>query len=636
MATDLVTVSPTYNGDSVLLTAGLIVRLAGANNNVVRAQSDSAAHVQGVNGVVISGSAAPTGAVLVVCTGRETIQMESGLTPAAGDTVYVSPTIAGKGTNVLPANVSAIGTIADISNYARLGTVEVDVNISAVTPASVSGVSSVSTQKPGDSVVPNVGAVVIEGGGWARAANITALATLGAANFPIGNSWCWVDSVGAWFSLQTSALTTTPTTVISASGLAGAQWLRQNWVNHTWEAQTAWFVNTSTGSDENAGTIGSPLLTVSEAARRLSFATLTAAVTVTVTGDMASTDRAVFTFFTGVSGSFTLTGTPTLLYTGTVSGTTAAGAAPTTGDNTLSDAAITGGSFTAAGAMATGVMFARTSGTAAQFFAVKDKGTQTVRITVPMSNFFTAAPALAPGDTYTFSQLPLLTMPRFPNAPAGGGANTTGSIQIKNWLSATTLRPYEMNCLLFVNCWLRGADLPGGAFAGQCLFTGNSQFTGSGGTFAGFCSSMAGGGVGTATVATSMLINGCVYFQMILGPAITIQSAQWQVSSGSYCEQNGPDVLAYDTASYVFLIDYGAKYLQKHSGAFGGNGNAELCNAGHGSWFMHTTTPYWLAGSSTDAATPILANGSAGISVATETAGGGVPNAFQNGVFPTS
>ena len=52
-------------------------------------------------------------ACLVASVGRETVQMEPGLTPAVGDTVYVSATVAGKGTNVLPAEVSAIGTVAD-------------------------------------------------------------------------------------------------------------------------------------------------------------------------------------------------------------------------------------------------------------------------------------------------------------------------------------------------------------------------------------------------------------------------------------------------------------------------------------------------------------------------------------------
>jgi len=134
MAADSVTVSPTFNGDSVSLTAGMIVRLKpGADNNVVRAKADTAPNIQGMSGVVVSGAAAPTTAVLIACTGRETVQMESGLTLAVGDTVYVSPNVAGKGTNVLPTNVAAVGTVADVSEYARLGTAEVLVNVGGVT-----------------------------------------------------------------------------------------------------------------------------------------------------------------------------------------------------------------------------------------------------------------------------------------------------------------------------------------------------------------------------------------------------------------------------------------------------------------------------------------------------------------------
>lgn len=132
MATDAVTVSPTINGDSVPLTAGMIVRLKpGANNNVVRAQADSAPHVQGVNGVIVSGSGAPGTNVLVACVGRQPVQMESSLVVVVGQTVYVSPTVPGKGTNVQPGVVAVVGSIADTSNYVRLGIVEVDVVISA-------------------------------------------------------------------------------------------------------------------------------------------------------------------------------------------------------------------------------------------------------------------------------------------------------------------------------------------------------------------------------------------------------------------------------------------------------------------------------------------------------------------------
>ena len=136
MSTDSITLSPAYNGDSVPITAGMIVRLkAGANNNVVRACADSAPNIQGMNGVVLSGSSAPGTSVLLTAIGRQTVQMESGLTLAAGQTVYVSPNIAGKGTNVVPAQISPIGSIADVTSYSRTGTVEVDVNVATTAAA---------------------------------------------------------------------------------------------------------------------------------------------------------------------------------------------------------------------------------------------------------------------------------------------------------------------------------------------------------------------------------------------------------------------------------------------------------------------------------------------------------------------
>lgn len=448
----------------------------------------------------------------------------------------------------------------------------------------------------------------------------------------------WVATVGAKFVLQQSALTVDNITVIAASGKGGFQWVRLSQRNLVWEAQASWAINTSTGSDEGDGSGGAPLKTVSELARRLSYATLRAAVTATVIGNMASTDTATFTFYTAAGGSFSLVGTPTVLYTGTLSGVGAAGAAPSTGDNTISDAAITGGSFTAAGAMAVGVMFSRTSGTACSWFMVKDKGGTTGRISYPMSSIVTPQTIII-GDSYNFAQLPTLIMPKFPNVAFGGGANTGGGVTIKNWLSTGTLRPPEP-CFTFWNCWLTSGKFAGGVFIGQCMLTSLTEFAGSSINFNTGPSTMCGGAIGTTAVGSSSLtVLDCCYAQFAgpnPNPPVTCQGAQIQVSSGAYLEQNGPDVLAYDNTGYQFLIDYSARYLQKHSGAFGGSGNAGLCNVAHGSWFMHATTPYWLAGSSTDAVTPILQNGSTGISVATETAGGGVPNAGQNGVFPTS
>ena len=412
MATDAVTVSPAYNGDSVPLTVGMIVRLKpGANNNVVRAQADSAPHAQGVNGVVISGASAPTGVVGVVCTGRETVQMESGLTPAVGDTVYVSPTVAGKGTNVLPVNVSAIGTVADISNYARSGTVEVTVNISAVTPASVSGVSSVSTQKPGDSIVPNVGAVVIEGGGIANVDSVntsgTTLSALSAADFPVGNTFCWVASLGAYFQLQISALPVDHITVETASGLAGAQWLRMTLPSCAWLAQPVWWVDPANSSgmasDFNSGeTSTSPLATFAELSRRLANGFVTIAlITINLMSDAAASDPLVLSNIQTNTGPFIkVIGQTTTIASGI---SISAARNPVVASNDHFE--ITTGSAYASW-LANNYLLERTNGTPAYSWPYKDLGGGKLQISLWLDEHGSTVETISPGDSLSVFALP--------------------------------------------------------------------------------------------------------------------------------------------------------------------------------------------------------------------------------------
>lgn len=120
MASNGVVIPPLYNGDVVNLTQGMIVRQTGGTaNTVVRAQADSAPNSQGVLGVVISGIVAPGGVVLVESVGRQPVLLETGLTLTNGETIFLSATAAGRGTNVEPGIVSpvTIGTILDTTLY---------------------------------------------------------------------------------------------------------------------------------------------------------------------------------------------------------------------------------------------------------------------------------------------------------------------------------------------------------------------------------------------------------------------------------------------------------------------------------------------------------------------------------------
>ena len=131
MGTDLLQ-GTTTNGDSVSLVYGMVTRIV-ANNTVARAQADSAAHLQGLYGVVISGSVAPGGPSVVQATNatKAKVLLEIGLTPRAGQTLYVSATVAGHATNVAPATAIAIGVIEDASSYAIDGRVYAAIEIAA-------------------------------------------------------------------------------------------------------------------------------------------------------------------------------------------------------------------------------------------------------------------------------------------------------------------------------------------------------------------------------------------------------------------------------------------------------------------------------------------------------------------------
>lgn len=486
-------------------------------------------------------------------------------------------------------------------------------------PAGAAGVASILTTVPGQTATPSTGAVVISGGGWARVANITALAALDAASFPIGNSWCWVDSVGAWFSLQTSALTTTPTTVITASGLIGGQWQRQNWVNHTWEARTTWVVNTATGNDENPGTALSPLKTLSECARRLAYAFLTG-TTVTLDGSTIGGDVPNWTFQAKGFEAFAIVGSPTLLYSGNITAAVNVAAAPTTTENNLTDTAIPV-SFTASGLLANGVLFQRTSGTPAQWWAMLDKGAKTIRTSQPNNQLTFTDQTFSVADTYTASQLPQTGAMYFAE---------TNPLAIK--LQNLLLPSVASNAAIFVNCCFVNATGLGGGYYLNCLFQGGTQMGGS--VFGSGPQFVVNGGGIRGVGSTQWLLLNCQGVD-IGNSRLTLQGGEL-VTQGGFT-QISSDIVAYDisgpgiaavSAQYWGIVVWSA-------GAFGGSNNSAIASVLRASQISHVTNPNWLAGSSTSG-TPINIAGTGTISVAAETAGGGVMNTQQNGIFPTS
>jgi hypothetical protein len=114
---------PLVNGTGTLVVHGEVVRVSAANT-FVRAQSPGA--LTGLVGVNGGGSIGAGGNANIFTSGAQVdVLLETGLTPVAGQTVYVSATVAGRGTNVAPGTAVILGTIETAAQYVTTGCVQV-------------------------------------------------------------------------------------------------------------------------------------------------------------------------------------------------------------------------------------------------------------------------------------------------------------------------------------------------------------------------------------------------------------------------------------------------------------------------------------------------------------------------------
>jgi hypothetical protein len=121
------------------LVLGEIVNVRGGNDFVERADATASITFIGTIGVVavatISGG--ETGAIAVA--GEAVVFLEAGLTPIAGQKIYVSATTPGRGTNVAPTNIIPIGVIRSTANYGSANQVSATITGIDQRPASSSG-----------------------------------------------------------------------------------------------------------------------------------------------------------------------------------------------------------------------------------------------------------------------------------------------------------------------------------------------------------------------------------------------------------------------------------------------------------------------------------------------------------------
>lgn len=114
-----------FNASGSVLTQGAIIRAASGVNQASTAFASTGAGVVNVAGVMSSLRAGLGSAFLAQIAGETQVLMETGLTPVSGQQVFVSASVAGRGTNVVPVNAVYVGYITDVSKYASQSLVTV-------------------------------------------------------------------------------------------------------------------------------------------------------------------------------------------------------------------------------------------------------------------------------------------------------------------------------------------------------------------------------------------------------------------------------------------------------------------------------------------------------------------------------
>jgi hypothetical protein len=427
--------------------------------------------------------------------------------------------------------------------------------------------------------------------------------------------------------------------------LGTAAWSKYGSGNRDWQVAptgpiingnsiTAYCVNTanagSPGNDSNSGDCTHPLLTLSELANRLLYARIEVPITITVTGNAVAGDNAHWTFTTNTAITYAVTGVlpvqivgvPTVLYTGSATTVTTITAGATTTDNELADTAVPT-SFTAAGLMATGVLFSRTNSTPLFWYAAKDLGSQTIRISQPTNPVTVTDGALSTSDTYTASALPTVNQMTF------GGVNPPYSILLKNLSLTTSFYEEGEAGTYLINDWFpSGAALNNGNSYINCAVSGGVNMYGTQSAYAvGVWSTGLVKGTGNTTF--QMFNTRDFFFENRL----TFQGAKLLVQLSSAYLANDMAVNDATSASGVLQLINNANV--QVVGTIQGSNNAGLVKAGMNSVLTFAATTPMVAGSSTDTTTPIKSTGTASTNVAGYTSGNTVLNTSGNGIYKT-
>lgn len=135
-----------FTADVAGIVTGTILRAATSNGRVRLAQADTPGNITGVVAIARHATA-QNGVVSGNIDGEAEVLLVTGLSPVVGDSVYVSPATAGRGTTVNPgANVSLVGVITNTSKYASRSTVRVVLALANAATASIADWAEANTR----------------------------------------------------------------------------------------------------------------------------------------------------------------------------------------------------------------------------------------------------------------------------------------------------------------------------------------------------------------------------------------------------------------------------------------------------------------------------------------------------------
>lgn len=150
-------------------------------------------------------------------------------------------------------------------------------------------------------------------GGAFSVANVTALAAIDSVNM-VDGAQIYVESVRSIFTLSSTAGTPDGITIVAAYG-STKYWYRSEERALSWSSQTTWYINASTGSDENDGSTSlTALASWAEFRRRVDY--LAVSMTVYIASDLAEVITGTFSSKLPTN-ILTIEGVPTILATST-------------------------------------------------------------------------------------------------------------------------------------------------------------------------------------------------------------------------------------------------------------------------------------------------------------------------------